>query len=74
MGQEEAEDTRKPKGKRQPKEVQKQPEPQDKSVRPVKEQTAATLSMAGPAAGTVVKMGRREGWARFLAYEVGSLL
>jgi hypothetical protein len=35
-----------------------------------KEQANVSLSTNAPATGTVVKMGRREGWARFLAYEV----
>lgn len=62
-------ESKKAKGKRHPKELHKEAETQDKSTKSVKEQTAATLSSAAPAVGTVVKMGRREGWARFLAYE-----
>jgi len=38
-----------------------------------KQQASVSLSTNAPATGTVVKMGRREGWARFLAYEVRNL-
>ena len=60
-----------------PKKVQKAMQSQENgapNVRASREQAAGSLSTVGPATGTVVKMGRREGWARFLAYEVGLLL
>lgn len=57
-----------------PKKVQKAMQSQENGPveRASKDQAAITLSINAPATGTVVKMGRREGWARFLAYEVGS--
>jgi hypothetical protein len=55
-----------------PKKVQKAMQSQDNGPgeRGGRDQAAVTLSTNAPATGTVVKMGRREGWARFLAYEV----
>lgn len=35
-----------------------------------RQQVAGTLSSAAPATTHIVKMSRREGWAKFIAYEV----
>jgi len=66
----EVEDSRKGKSRRSKEAQKQQVEPAEKPVKAAKEQVAGSISTTAPAAGTLVKLGRREGWARFLAYEV----